>query len=486
MSEPKTRTIIPKGELDAVATPPGSKSITNRALILAALADGKTILTGALASEDTQIMAVGLSQLGLSLDWNTERCQIDVYGQGGQFLHRQADIYVGNSGTTARFLTAVLAFAEGNYRIHGKPRMYQRPIRDLVDALNILGGNVAYEAEEGFPPLVIHPYNVPSPPGERVRVRGGNCERSCSPHPSPLPEGEGTSFESLSKGEGAFVKTVSVAGSVSSQFLTALLLASPLATEQPAVEIRVSSELVSKPYVEMTLRMMQSFGVSVETDEDFRTFRIAKGTAYQSPGVYAIEPDASAASYLLAAAAICGGSVTVQGLSKESLQGDVAFAECLEKMNCEVTWSDNSITVCRPPEQPLRGITVDMNSISDTAQTLSVVALFAEGATEIRNIEHVRFKETDRIADLATELRRFGAAVEEYQDGLRITPPEVLSPATVQTYDDHRMAMSFAVAGLRLPGVVICDPDCTQKTFPDFFETLEGLRSIESSSEGEK
>jgi len=343
--------------------------------------------------------------------------------------------------------------------------MHQRPIGDLVDALNILGGNVTYEADKSFPPLVVR---TTSPLlGERVRVRGGNCGESWNPHPSPLP-----------KGEGAFAKAVSVSGSVSSQFLTALLLASPLAATQSAVEIRVSSELVSKPYVEMTLRMMQSFSVSVETDDAFRTFRIAEGATYQSPTVYAIEPDASAASYFLAAAAICGGSVTVQGLSKNSLQGDVAFAECLEKMNCEVTWGENSITVCRPPEKPLRGITVDMNSISDTAQTLSVVALFAEGTTEIRNIEHVRFKETDRIADLATELRRFGAMVDEYRDGLRISPPEVLSPATVQTYDDHRMAMSFAIAGLRLPGVIICDPDCTQKTFPNFFEMLEKLESV--------
>ena len=430
----KTKTITPKGVLHANVTPPGSKSITNRALILAALANGTTILTGALASEDTQVMVSGLVQLDLSIDWNAEQCQIEICGQDGQFSNQQADIYVGNSGTTARFLTAMLAFADGKYRIHGKPRMHQRPIEDLVKALNTLGGNVTYEADEGFPPLWIHPF-VPT-------------DRA---------------------------KTVSVSGSVSSQFLTALLLAAPLAAEQSAVEIRVSGELVSRPYVEMTLRMMQSFGVAVETDDFFRSFRIAKGAVYQSPKTYAIEPDASAASYFFAAAAICGGSVTVQGLSKTSLQGDVAFVECLEKMNCEVAWNNNSITVCRPLEQPLRGIAVDMNSISDTAQTLSVVALFAEGTTEIRNIEHVRFKETDRIADLATELRRFGASVEEYRDGLRITPPETLSPATVQTYDDHRMAMSFAVAGLRLPNVVICDPDCTKKTFPNFFEMLAAL-----------
>ncbi|MCL2710205.1 MAG: 3-phosphoshikimate 1-carboxyvinyltransferase [Planctomycetaceae bacterium] len=431
-----TTSITPKGLLNAVVKPPGSKSITNRALILAALAEGKTTLTGALASEDTQMMFEGLAQLGVPLDWNTEQKQITVYGQGGRFPHKRADIYVGNSGTTARFLTAMLAFSSGEYRIHGKPRMHQRPIRNLVEALNTLGGCVTYEADEGFPPVVISPQNRWA---------------SAIPH------------------------ACVIGGEISSQFLTALLLASPLASKKSAVEICVTGDLVSKPYVEMTLWMMQSFGVNVETDEHFRSFRIEQGTIYQSQEVYAIEPDASAASYFLAAAAICGGTVTVQGLSKNSLQGDVAFAECLERMNCEVTWQENSITVSRPPERPLQGITVDMNSISDTAQTLSVVALFAEGATEIRNIEHVRFKETDRIADLATELRRFGATVEEHQDGLRITPPTVLTPATVQTYDDHRMAMSFAIAGLRLPGVVICDPDCTQKTFPEFFETLEKL-----------
>jgi len=437
MSPPKL--ITPKGVLDAVVTPPGSKSITNRALILSALANGKTTLTGALTSEDTQVMFEGLTKLGLLLDKNREQCRIDVHGQGGHFPNREADIYVGNSGTTARFLTAMLAFADGTYRIHGKPRMHQRPIGDLVEALNMLGGTITYETEEGFPPLMI----------------GGNNTEPAAVPPSNT--------------------AVSIPGSVSSQFLTALLLASPLAARQSAVEISITGELVSKPYIEMTLRMMQSFGVDVETDEHFRSFRIPPMSTYRSPGTYVIEPDASAASYFLAAAAVCGGSVTVQGLSKNSLQGDVAFAECLEQMDCEVTWNENSMTVYRLPERPLRGISVDMNGISDTAQTLAVVALFAEGTTEIRNIEHVRFKETDRIADLATELRRFGAAVEERRDGLRITPPEALTPAVVQTYDDHRMAMSFAVAGLRLPGVAICNPGCTHKTFPEFFDVLEGL-----------
>ena len=437
MSTPKV--ITPKGVLDSIVSLPGSKSITNRALLLAALASGTTTLTGVLASEDTQVMADGLSRLGLTLDWDTEQCQVTIHGQWGQFPQRQANIYVGNSGTTARFLTATLAFADGDYRIYGKPRMHQRPIRDLVEALDTLGGNVEYEAEEGFPPLLI-------------RSGGRNSAGIAAVCRQP--------------------SAVSISGSASSQFLTALLLASPLAAKASDVEICVSGELVSKPYIEMTVCMMQSFGVDVQRSE---TYRITRGATYQSPGIYPIEPDASAASYFFAAAAICGGSVTVQGLSKNSLQGDVAFAECLEQMNCEITWNANSITVSRLPVRPLRGISIDMNSVSDTAQTLAVVALFAEGTTEIRNIEHVRFKETDRIADLATELRRFGAMVEERQDGLRITPPEVLTPASVQTYDDHRMAMSFAVAGLHLPGVIICDPDCTKKTFPEFFETLSDM-----------
>ena len=461
MSFPKH--ITPKGILDAVITPPGSKSITNRALILAALAHGKTTLTGALASEDTQVMFDALVQLGLPLEAKIDLCQIDVFGQGGQFPCKQADIYVGNSGTTARFLTAMLAFADGKYRIYGKPRMHQRPIRDLVEALNALGGNVDYEAEKGFPPILIKT----AAPSRLSAIDTATDTDTCSSSAvSGQPSG------------------VSIPGSISSQFLTALLLAAPLAAAKSDVVIDVTGELVSQPYVEMTLHMMQVFGVSVKTDESFRSFRLARRdtnaadrnvhiSAYQSPGVYPIEPDASAASYFFAAAAVCGGSITVRGLSKHSLQGDVAFAECLQQMNCDVTWNDHSITVCRPPERPLRGITVDMNSISDTAQTLAVVALFAEGATEIRNIEHVRFKETDRIADLATELRRFGATVEEWQDGLRIIPPPVLFPAAVQTYDDHRMAMSFAIAGLRVPGVMICDPDCTQKTFPGFFDVLE-------------
>ncbi|MDR0520343.1 MAG: 3-phosphoshikimate 1-carboxyvinyltransferase [Planctomycetaceae bacterium] len=438
MNAVEPRPITPKGALNAVVTPPGSKSITNRALLLAALAESETDLIGVLQCEDTQVM-------------------FDALRQTDRFRLKKADIYVGNSGTTARFLTAVLAFSGGEYRIYGKPRMHERPVKDLVDALRILGGNVAYEDKEGFPPV-----------------------RICPTEPEMLCRGT------------SGVKEVTISGSVSSQFLSALLMAAPLAAAKNDILIRVSGELVSKPYAEMTLRMMESFGVKPETlepEEPFRrapgfssSFRIPRGAKYRSPGTYRIEPDASAASYFFAAAAVCGGQVTVQGLSRRSLQGDVNFVNCLEQMGCNINWSADSITVSRPPEKVLRGITVDMNAISDTAQTLAVAALFAEGSTEIRNIEHVRCKETDRIADLARELRKFGAEVEEFRDGLRIIPgagaaawQQRIASVTVETYDDHRMAMSFAVAGLRLPGVRIADSDCCKKTFPDFFEVLENV-----------
>ncbi|MDR3197310.1 MAG: 3-phosphoshikimate 1-carboxyvinyltransferase [Planctomycetaceae bacterium] len=445
------RLIIPlEGTLDAAVVLPGSKSMTNRALILAALSEGTTVLEGVLDSEDTQVLFDALRQLGLEIEHRSNR-QIRITGTRGIFPNRSAEIYVGNSGTTARFLTALLAFSDGKYRIYGKPRMHERPIRDLIDALQSLGAKICYDEKAGFPPLSF------SGADQQSSVTVSGVKRA---------------------------KSATVSGSVSSQFLSALLMAAPLAAQSGNVELHVSGNLVSKPYIRMTLEMMKSFGVVAEAVGDFETFRFAAGTAYQTPETYRIEPDASGASYFFAAAAICGGSVTVLGLSRQSLQGDVAFVDCLEKMGCEVQRQHDSITVSRSVETPLRGISVDMNSLSDTAQTLAVTALFAEGITEITNIEHVRFKETDRIADLATELRRFGAAAEERPDGLRITPPQQLIPATVETYDDHRMAMSFSVAGLRLRGVVIKNPECTRKTFPDFFDLLDSLKKTQSEISG--
>ncbi|MDR1962527.1 MAG: 3-phosphoshikimate 1-carboxyvinyltransferase [Planctomycetaceae bacterium] len=436
------RLMIPfDGVLNAEIVLPGSKSMTNRALVLAALAEGETLLDGVLDSEDTQVLVGALWQLGLDIRHIPERRQLRVVGTRGIFPNQNAELYVGNSGTTARFLTALLSFSNGNYRIYGKPRMHERPIRDLVEALQSLGAELQYEANAGFPPLMV----------------SGNMFRSVSQQPVAL--------------------SATVAGSVSSQFLSALLMAAPLATRFGTVELRLKGNLVSKPYINMTIDMMQSFGVSPEITGEFEQFRFATQTVYKTPETYQIEPDASGASYFFAAAAVCGGSVTVTGLSRQSLQGDVMFVDCLEKMGCDVKWNDHSITVSRPVGKPLRGISVDMNSLSDTAQTLAAVALFAENPTEMTNMEHVRFKETDRITDLAAELRRFGAVVEEKQDGLRIIPPAKLLPATVETYDDHRMAMSFAVVGLKVPGVVICNPECTQKTFPDFFKLLDSMRN---------
>lgn len=437
--------------LDADAVPPGSKSITNRALILAALCGGQTILQNVLEAEDTLLMLSALQKLGLAAEHSVERREITMLGSNGSFPNNDVEIDVGNSGTTARFLAAVLAFSQGNYRLYGKPRMYQRPIGDLVGALKYWEAHIEYENDNGFLPLRIF--------GRSSQVLQEDSEQQRS--------------------------ELRISGSVSSQFLSGLLLAAPLAarfvtpsSSQPeCLKIWRIGKFVSQPYIAMTLETMKSFGMEPEVAADFSTFCFSPNQYYRTPSVYRIEPDASAASYFFAAAAIAGGRVTVQGLSRNSLQGDVAFADALEQMGCTVQWNTDSITVQRSPERPLRGIGIDMNSFSDTVQTLAVTALFADGVTEIRNVEHIRFKETDRIADLATELRRFGAVVEERPDGLKIIPPERLQPAAVQTYDDHRMAMSFAVAGLKIPGVVIKNSGCVQKTFPRFFEELERLTS---------
>jgi 3-phosphoshikimate 1-carboxyvinyltransferase len=440
--------IIPvSGRLSAEVLLPGSKSITNRVLILSACCSGRTLLDNVLESEDTQIMIDGLRKLGVPIEHLLNRdsgnYQMAVIGLGGKFPVPDAEIYIGNSGTSVRFLTALLALSgSGEYRLHGKSRMHKRPISDLVDALRLLGGNIRYENNNGSLPLIIGRYN-------------------------------GLDAGLIKSG----VVRVSVSGGVSSQFLSGLLMAIPVLSGEVDFEIVVEGELVSRPYVEMTIGMMRSFGVGVIVGGGFDLFRFRGGEIYSTPEFYCVEPDASAASYFFAAAAVCGGSVQVKGLSRKSVQGDIRFVDCLAQMGCEVQFDEekNTTTVTRPLGKSLCGISVDMNSISDTAQTLGVVALFAEGETEIRNIEHVRYKETDRIADLATELRKFGAAVEERRDGLRIIPPSKIVPATVDTYDDHRMAMSFAVAGLKVDGVVINNPECVQKTFPNFFKKLQQI-----------
>lgn len=409
--------------LNAQIRPPGSKSITNRALVCAALAEGQSRLTGVLHSDDTRVMIEGLGKLGIAVTPDGPTSLV-VEGCGGQIPALEADLFIGNSGTTIRFLTAMVTLGHGAFRLDGVPRMRERPIGDLADALNALGATVRCEGANGCPPVSVHA--------------------------NGLPGGEAT-----------------VRGDISSQFLSGLMMAAPGADAD--VTLGVEGELVSKPYVTMTLEVMRSFGAEPSSDQELTRFMIPAG-GYRACD-YAIEPDASAASYFWAAAAIAGGTVTVEGLNVDALQGDVGVVDCLEKMGCQVEREAGAITVTGGA---LRGAELNMNAISDTAQTIAAVALFAEGPTTITGIGHNRHKETDRIADLATELRRLGAAVDEHEDGMTITPGP-LRPAEVQTYDDHRMAMSLSLVGLKQPGVVILDPGCTSKTYPEFFQDLETL-----------
>ena len=383
------------------------------------------MLTGVLDSEDTRVMIQALRQLGLRVEHDRGDRTVRISGCGGRIPAGQAELFVANSGTTVRFLTAMVTLGHGTFRLDGTPRMRQRPIADLLSALGQLGAEVTSELGSGCPPVVVSAAGLP----------GGRA---------------------------------TVAGNISSQYLSGLLMAAPCAAGP--VELAVAGELVSQPYIEMTLAVIAAFGVSVEA-EGLSRFVIPSGQKYQARQ-YDIEPDASAASYFFAAAAISGGDVTVEGLSRNSLQGDVAFCDCLKQMGCEVRTAADSITVVGGP---LRGIEVDMNPISDTVQTLSAVALFADGPTTISGVAHIRHKETDRISALATELRKLGAGVEQRDDGLRITPAK-LRGAEIDTYDDHRMAMSLALVGLATPGVVIRDPGCTRKTYPGFFADLAGLR----------
>jgi 3-phosphoshikimate 1-carboxyvinyltransferase len=422
---PETLAIIPTGPLSGTIRPPGSKSITNRALLCAALADGESLLTGALESEDTGVMIDGLRRLGMPVAQDTTARTLRVTGCGGRLPARGGELYVANSGTTMRFLAAVAALAHGRFRLDGTPRMRQRPIQDLLDALVQLGVDARSEQGTGAPPVVI----------EAAGLRGGRA---------------------------------TIAGDVSSQFLSGLLMAAPYAAAP--VELAVAGPLVSQPYVEMTLAVMRAFGVAVGT-KGLAEFHVPVDRPYQGRH-YAIEPDASAASYFFAAAAITGGRITVEGLSRSSLQGDVAFCDCLERMGCRIDFGPDSITVWG---QPLHGnVTLDMNAISDTVQTLGAVALFADGPTMITGVAHIRHKETDRLRALATELRKLGAGVDEQPDGLRIVPGD-LHGAEIETYDDHRMAMSLALVGLRVPGVIIRDPGCTRKTYPGYFDDLGRL-----------
>ncbi len=412
--------------------PPGSKSITNRALVCAALARGRSRLEGVLDSQDTRVMVAGLAALGIEVTADWEAGIVDVGGAGGAIPATTATIDCAASGTTMRFLSAVSSLGTGTYRLDGTPRMRQRPIDDLLEPLRSLGTDALAESPGGCPPVVIRSRGLP---GGRIAVRG----------------------------------------TTSSQFASGLALAAPCANAETTLEF--TGRLVSLPYLEMTRRVMESFGGSCQSPTPHTW--VIPATGYTACD-YAIEPDASAASYFLAAAAITGGRVRIEGLSRTSMQGDIGFADALERMGCSVTWQEpgpttphGAVTVAGRAD---RGIDIDMNAISDTVPTLAAVALFATTPTAINNVAHIRDKETDRIGDLVRELRRLGCRVDERPDGLTIHPGP-LHGASIATYDDHRMAMSLALAGLRTPGVVIENPDCVGKTFPGYWRMLADLTS---------
>ena len=399
---------------------PGSKSISNRVLLLAALAAGETEVSGLLDADDTRVMRDALVVLGARFSDSR------ITGVGGAFQVKKADLFLGNAGTAFRPLTAALAFSQGEYRLSGVPRMHERPIGDLVDALRGIGARIDYAGKEGFPPLAIHP---------------GKIDAS----------------------------VVKVRGDVSSQFVTALLMALPLLERKSTLEVQ--GELISKPYVEITLNVMRRFGVEV-TRNDWRSFHIPSAK-YKSPGKIFVEGDASSASYFLAAGALGGGPVRVEGVGRASIQGDVRFTEVLEKMGAQVSLHDDFIEV--RGKGKLRSIDMDLNHIPDAAMTAAVLALFADGPSRLRNIGSWRVKETDRIAAMATELRKLGADVEEGPDYLRITPGPIRPGVAVDTYDDHRMAMSFSLLALGGVPVRINDPGCVAKTFPDYFKAFASI-----------
>ncbi len=416
--------------IDATVRLVGSKSLTNRAFIIAALARGTSRLHGVGLSDDSRYMMQFLQGLGIDVSLDEQTRVATVKGCGGQIPASEADLFCGNAGTVVRFGTAMCTLGYGDYRIDGVARMRARPIGPLVDALRDLGAMIGYEAVEGYPPL-------------RIQARH------------------------LFGGE------VTMSGAQSSQFVSAVLLAAPQARTD--VMLRLEGEVVSEPYIRMTLRIMEDFGATA----------LAEPGRYIVPAVqpytgrdYRIEPDASAASYFLAAAALTGGRVTVEGLGRDSAQGDVRFVDVLEQMGCGVEQDDASTTVRGPASGDLRGVDVDLNAMPDMAQTLAVLALFAAGRTTVRNVANLRIKETDRIAAVAAELAKFGAEVEARDDGFSIDPPAEPTGAAVDTYDDHRMAMSFALAGLRLDGVVIRDAECVGKTFPEYFDVLRDATGL--------
>jgi 3-phosphoshikimate 1-carboxyvinyltransferase len=413
---------------------PGSKSISNRVLLLSALAEGETTITNLLDSDDTRVMLDALEKLGVKLKREGDECV--VTGTRGAFTAKTADLFLGNAGTAVRSLTAALAVNGGSYRIHGVPRMHERPIGDLVDGLRQIGARIDYEGNEGFPPL---------------RIREGQI---------------------------AVDAPIRVRGDVSSQFLTGLLMTLPLLrTESGVTVIQVDGELISKPYVEITLKLMERFGIKVER-HGWHQFTVPAGQRYQSPGKIMVEGDASSASYFLAAGALGGGPLRVEGVGRASIQGDVGFADALIRMGANMSMGDDWIEVrgVGHDHGKLEPIDMDCNLIPDAAMTIAVAALFADGTTTLRNIASWRVKETDRLAAMATELRKVGAKVVEGEDYIAVTPPEQLTPnAAIDTYDDHRMAMCFSLVSLGGVPVRINDPKCVAKTVPDYFERFTAL-----------
>ena len=411
--------------LSATVRMPGSKSLTNRALLLASLADGTSHLTNALFCDDSRYFANALLALGFDLKMDAARSEMTIQGHNGSIPARRAELFIGNAGTAARFLTAFLTLGDGEFLLDGEPRMRQRPINDLAIALRQLGARL--ETTSSCPPVKVTASGLP----------GGLAE---------------------------------VSGNISSQFLSALLMVAPYAKE--SVEIKISGELKSKPYVDMTVDIMQDFGVKVQR-QGYESFVIAPAR-YQVQESYIIESDATAASYFFAAAAVCGGKVRVGNISRISKQGDIAFLDVLAEMGCAIREGSDYVEV--EGSHSLRGVDRDLSDLPDTAQTLAAIAPFASTPTRIRGIASARLKETDRVQAVCTELGRLGVRVEEHSDGMTIQPCAAMRPANIQTYNDHRMAMAFSLIGLRVSGITIENPGCVSKTFPTYFEVLEMLR----------
>lgn len=428
MSSVEQLVIHPVAGVNGEVIIPGSKSLSNRALLLAALAAGETRIKNLLDSDDIRHMLNALEQLGVSFELSSDRTVCVVKGRGGPLASAGSyDLFLGNAGTAMRPLTAALCLgAGGQYTLTGEPRMFERPIEHLVDALLPLGANINYLGMAGYPPLEI----------SGTGLGGGEIE---------------------------------IDGSISSQFLTALLMSAPLATDD--ITIKVKGELVSKPYIDITLDLMAKFGVAV-TNDNYQRFSIRGGQMYRSPGDVMVEGDASSASYFLAAAAIGGGTVRVYGVGKNSVQGDIRFAEVLEQMGACIRYGEDYIEASKGQ---LNAVDIDLNHIPDAAMTIATTALFAKGTTKIRNVYNWRVKETDRLTAMATELRKVGAEVVEGEDFIEVTPPRMIQAAAIDTYDDHRMAMCFSLAAMGDAAITINDPGCTAKTFPGYFDLFGNI-----------